>query len=541
MFFFSLIWADSNPRLIKLAILSAISGLANALVMICVSLSIAKGRSDASHLTLFTFSVMLYFISERAVVSGSATELELLNLRIRKELLDLVRAANPASLLQNNPAEIYSAITQDTQIIVQAAQGLPWFAQAASVLMCTGLYLLWISPVEFATLLFLCGLALAVAVSRSRNDHLSRTRATEAEDGLQQSIVELLDGFKEAKASPRTAAAQLEAITLSSQFAATSDLTMKIKHILSAVSAQTVTYAVLAILLFALPILHPVSSLIQRQTATALLFSVGSIGFLIQILPLIFAANHAAERLRKLTDVLPRDVTQMSIPPIDKPSAIALKGASYTWRSPDGVAVFQVGPIDLRSASGEIIFIVGGNGSGKSTLLHLLAGIILPEGGKLVCDEIIVCDGNVQSYRDQVSSIFSDNHLFRFPYGRAREPAAAALLLQDYGLAEQVHLLPDGSWSTVALSRGQRKKLALIDLLLNPTDIIILDEWAADQDPISRERFYYKTLPEFRQAGRVIVCATHDDRFFSVADRRYIMKDGRLIADDRGIEELGWS
>jgi putative ATP-binding cassette transporter len=56
----------------------------------------------------------------------------------------------------------------------------------------------------------------------------------------------------------------------------------------------------------------------------------------------------------------------------------------------------------------------------------------------------------------------------------------------------------------------------------------VLDEWAADQDPGYRERFYRTILPRIKATGKAIIAVTHDERYFDLADRRYHMEDGQL-------------
>ena len=69
------------------------------------------------------------------------------------------------------------------------------------------------------------------------------------------------------------------------------------------------------------------------------------------------------------------------------------------------------------------------------------------------------------------------------------------------------------------LSTGQRKRLALISTTLEDKSLLILDEWAADQDPIFRRFFYETLIPELKNQGRTIIAVTHDDHYFHVADR----------------------
>src|SRR5262245_43526023 len=92
--------------------------------------------------------------------------------------------------------------------------------------------------------------------------------------------------------------------------------------------------------------------------------------------------------------------------------------------------------------------------------------------------------------------------------------------------------LTDGEFRTVDLSSGQRKRLALVVSLLEKRPILLLDEWAADQDPEFRRKFYYDLLPELNRAGVTVVAVTHDDRYLDglgVPARRLRMDEGRFV------------
>ena len=86
----------------------------------------------------------------------------------------------------------------------------------------------------------------------------------------------------------------------------------------------------------------------------------------------------------------------------------------------------------------------------------------------------------------------------------------------------------DGAFTTQALSTGQRKRLALVVALLDDRDILVFDEWAADQDAHFRHRFYTEWLPRLKQDGKTVLAVTHDDRYWSHCDRRLSMDLGRL-------------
>jgi putative ATP-binding cassette transporter len=86
----------------------------------------------------------------------------------------------------------------------------------------------------------------------------------------------------------------------------------------------------------------------------------------------------------------------------------------------------------------------------------------------------------------------------------------------------------DGRLSTLGLSQGQRKRLALLTAYLENRPIYLFDEWAADQDPLFREIFYQEVLPELRSRGKGLLVISHDDKYFPLADRLLRLDYGKL-------------
>jgi putative ATP-binding cassette transporter len=79
----------------------------------------------------------------------------------------------------------------------------------------------------------------------------------------------------------------------------------------------------------------------------------------------------------------------------------------------------------------------------------------------------------------------------------------------------------DGNvFSRIDLSSGQRKRIAMIALILERHPICILDEWAADQDIYFRHKLYTQILPWLRSLGKTVIAVTHDEKYFDLADKR---------------------
>ena len=83
------------------------------------------------------------------------------------------------------------------------------------------------------------------------------------------------------------------------------------------------------------------------------------------------------------------------------------------------------------------------------------------------------------------------------------------------------------------------RPLALLAACLDDRPVLVFDEWAADQDPAFRERFYTDILARLRAQGRTILVITHDDRYFELADQLLVMEYGRLRALPDVLLDLG--
>jgi len=223
--------------------------------------------------------------------------------------------------------------------------------------------------------------------------------------------------------------------------------------------------------------------------------------------------------------------------------SLRLDTASFTYQG-SGDRTFTAGPIDLTIHRGEVLFITGANGSGKTTLGKMLIGLYEPDSGSLMLDTTEIGYNNRDAFRQHNSAVFPDFHLFDDLAGlhenetlrlRARE------FLEALGLAESVTLDSHGRLSTTSeLSTGQKKRLALLSVYLEDRDLVLFDEWAADQDPEFRTVFYDKLLPDFSARGKTVIVITHDDRYFRCAERLVKLADGRLVECAVPAEDYDW-
>lgn len=215
----------------------------------------------------------------------------------------------------------------------------------------------------------------------------------------------------------------------------------------------------------------------------------------------------------------------------------AEKGGSLTVQ-PE--YTFALQPINLHIKPTEIVFVVGGNGSGKSTFSKVLTGLYDPTAGDIFINQQRLNNSNRDFYRSHFVAVFSDVYLFDHlidAQGEAVDDERTNHYLKRLQIDHKVSV-SNGVLSTTELSQGQRKRLALLSVYLSPRPIILLDEWAADQDPIFRRIFYREILPELKAQGKTIIAVTHDDKYFDCADRIIRFDSGEMTELDQQSDSL---
>lgn len=251
---------------------------------------------------------------------------------------------------------------------------------------------------------------------------------------------------------------------------------------------------------------------------TPLLSAVGA-------LPTLLSAQVAFKKLNSFKLEPYQDRFSQSSP---MPQWLTLELRDVTFAYADNQ--FGIGPINVTLRRGESVFLIGGNGSGKSTLAMLLTGLYKPTSGALYLDGKRIEAQGEDDYRRLFSAVFTDVWLFNKLLGAKGEeanPALVDLWLQRLKMKDKLKL-ENGTVLNLRLSKGQRKRVALLLALAEERDIILLDEWAADQDPHFRREFYQVLLPLMQQSGKTIFAISHDDSYFTHADRLLEMHKGQL-------------
>jgi putative ATP-binding cassette transporter len=538
MSFFQLVRQEMQGSLPRLVFMSGLAGISNAAILAAVN-SAAQSSSDGKPslwaIALFVVSLFLFIKTQHYVLIATTAEIEAIIHKLRVRLMDEARRSELLALEAIGRAEIVAAITKETATLTQAANMLAFAAQGLVLMFFVAIYIAYLSLLAFVLSVVIVGIASALFLAKSRQLTVARREALEWENRLFDRLTDLLDGFKEVRLNSARSEDLFADIVEVSRTAANIKIRTETETLKRLVFSQSSMYVLLGAIVFVVPTFSSAASESLMKTTTALLFVIGACWGLVQTIPVLAAANAAADNVKELearlrSTVVAAEADAAALPKrFDK---IEMRNIVFRYVDKSSEAAFQVGPVDFTLRSGDLVFITGGNGSGKSTFLKVLAGLYESNAGEITLDGVPVTDRTRENYRALISAIFSDYHLFQRLYGiRDPDPAEVDRLLAQFRLLDKTRLT-DGEFRTLDLSGGQRKRLALIVSLLEKRPILLLDEWTADQDPEFRRKFYDELLPALSRAGATVVVVTHDDRYLNELDlpaRRLRMDEGRFV------------
>ncbi|MGC3975794.1 MAG: cyclic peptide export ABC transporter [Nitrospira sp.] len=484
---------------------------------------------------------------------GQATISEL-RYQLSRRILD----APLAQLDRLGHHRLLAALSEDTDVIAQAYVQLPLIGiNLATTAGCLA-YLGWLS---WLMLLLVLGIMVIGAVTfqwQERKAIAFFTRSRETSDALFRHFRSIMSGIKELKLHRGRRQAFLTTQLRPTVKAYERDFVAGMTvYSLASSWGLFLFYAAIGMVLF----LWPTGQAISLQTIVGatlvLLYMMGPFSQIVEWLPGIGRANVALKKIDALGLSLSaatvndgieadgRHGTSAGVLDVRGWHRLDLVGLTHHYAREGEERPFRLGPIDLTFRPGEVTFLIGGNGSGKTTLALLLLGLYPPDSGQILLDGVPIDDSNREAYRQLFSTVFCDFHLFDSLLGLEQEnlDGVAQVYLERLQLESKVQI-EDGLFSTQALSQGQRKRLALLTAYVEDRPFYLFDEWAADQDPLFRKVFYTELLPDLKARGKSVLVITHDDRYFSWADRCIRLDLGQLAETPDSAEVTGqqaWS
>jgi putative ATP-binding cassette transporter len=520
-------------RIVILTVLSILAGLAGFGFITLVNEVIELLIRDSSELDVdgyllsFLLLILFFFISRRLLAEGVIRLSQSIYWETRLEVVKLMIHA-PYRKLKEHKSDVYSVLTHDVGNITQASLLIIEFATSIVLIVACLAYMAYLSLSLFFISLAVIVLGVGVYEILSRKSNKRFNRARDLEGSFMHSFNAILNGAKEINMDRKKGDGIYEKRTEKiSMEALINNQKAYVGFLNSQLIGQVLFYALAGfVLLYAKNLLGVSIATIVSYTFV-LLYILGPIANVMSIIPFVSRAMISINRMKNLQMKLSSISLEASVE-IEKPTKLhSLRYESISFDY--GENAFGIGPIDLELKAAEINFIYGGNGSGKTTLVNTLLSIFPKNTGTILLNGSPVETDDIQVFKSMFSVVFGDYYLFDQFYGYDhfdREKAANYLSL--FEIDDKVSIVEEG-FSCIDLSTGQRKRLALIAALLEDKPVLVLDEWAADQDPYFRKKFYTEIIPLIKAEGKTILAITHDDHYYHCADKLYRMEYGRLI------------
>jgi putative pyoverdin transport system ATP-binding/permease protein len=528
---------NSSAALLFVAFAGIVGGICGAglIMLIHITLRFEKGSGTTMLYAFAGVCILLLvtnIVSQVLLLRISQGAIFDLRMRLSRQIL----AAPLRQLEEAGSARLLTCLTNDATTISNVLINFPILCINLATLSAVLVYAGWLSrPLLFGLVIFMAFGILSYRLPFRMALQYQRLAREQAE-GLMANFRAVIDGNKELKLN-RTRRDEFYSRDLSTSAAnarryATKSSTI---YIITDAWGRSLHFFFIGLLLFALPQLFQVSAGSLTGYVLLVLYMMGPLTVVLNVLPQLAQAKVSLQRIEELGLSLDsgnreNDSTQTRM--ATTLNQLELSGVTHTYRGEKDGNTFTLGPIDLSFSAGELVFITGGNGSGKSTLAKLLTGLYIPEDGEIWLNGERVTDETRVSYRQFFSAVFSDFHLFqRLPGSDAND-----FDTQAHGYLEQFQIdhlvkVEAGMLSTLALSHGQRKRLALLSVYLEDRPFYLFDEWASDQDPTFKAIFYTQMLPELKLRGKTVVVISHDDNYYGIADRIIKLDYGKCIQD----------
>lgn len=481
-----------------------------------------SGDEKRIYIAYFAALLLVFFASSLFVEISLARFGQNFIFKMQRKLVKQILDTPFLQIEQITKAKLLASLNNDVRTISFGLLRFPDFIQSLILIIASSFYLYFLSPKIFLFCSVFIALLFSVDYRFLMKDYQYFRKSREIDDSLQKDYENIIDGRKELALNAFRAKLYYE--NEFEKHAKSKRDTNIMGAIFQSLSSNFTNIGFLALVGFEFYFsLHFGWASLESATtiAIAILFLRTPLMGVIDTIPTLLMAKVSLDKVENLA---------LS----EHKGEFVLAKAPEIWHTLRFDAVsfhydskFSLAPTSLEIHKGELVFLIGKNGSGKSTFSLLLCALIQPDSGAIYLDKTPVDELGKARYRSLITAIFSDFHLFTQTIRdeSAASEAKIASWLEILELSNKTQVI-NGQITTTKLSTGQRKRLAMLIALLEERDILVLDEFAADQDPIFRRFFYTKLLPLLKKQGKTILAISHDEKYFDMADRIFLAQNG---------------
>jgi ATP-binding cassette, subfamily B, bacterial len=235
-----------------------------------------------------------------------------------------------------------------------------------------------------------------------------------------------------------------------------------------------------------------------------------------------------------------------AVPPAAAPARTGRIGTEDVWFSYPGAAQPAIRGVSLRVEPGEVVALVGANGSGKTTLAKLMAGLYVPDRGRVLLHGADTATSDRTALRREVAVVFQDFLRYWLPardniamgrHERFADDAGVVRAARLAGASSALEALPHGYDTRlgpvfaggVDLSVGQWQKIAIARLFFRDAQFVILDEPTAALDAHAEHDLFARI--EQLLEGRAVLLISHRFSAVRAADRIYVLDAGQVVEE----------
>ena len=227
--------------------------------------------------------------------------------------------------------------------------------------------------------------------------------------------------------------------------------------------------------------------------------------------------------------------------------SIKLSDVNYTYMKDTHFEKTGIKNINLEISEGEFVAIIGHTGSGKSTLVQHLKGLLTPDSGTVIIDDVNINQNTIsaKAAKNKVGIVFQypEQQLFEetvykdvtfgpknmgMPEEKLENIAKQSLEFVSLDYEKYKNRSP------FQLSGGQMRKVAIAGVIALKPQYLILDEPAAGLDPVGRDDLFEKISKLYQKTGMTVILISHNmDDVARLAQRLIVMNNGEISIDDK--------